>query len=128
MNCQTDQSHLYSDLAGRRKGSPIGPSGHFSTGLPAPSTGVCRPILAENSPPESFPGARCHCGGEAKETVLCIHLLCMQIEPNLSVRLLSGRNRTRTCDPIDVNDVYHSGSFAWKNYGGFRHTSEPLSH
>ena len=39
-----------------------------------------------------------------------------------------GRNRTRTCDPIDVNDVlYHSGSSAWKNYGGFRPTSEPLT-
>jgi len=38
-----------------------------------------------------------------------------------------GRNRTRTCDPIDVNDVlYHSGSFAWKNYGSFRLSRDPL--
>ena len=59
-----------------RPGLAAGPP---SAGLPAPSTGVCRPVLAENSPPESFPGARttenspldcfpgarCHCGGEA---------------------------------------------------------------
>ena len=31
----------------------------------------------------------------------------MQNEPNLSVRLSGGRNRTRTCDPIDVNDVLY---------------------
>ena len=50
------------------------------------------------------------------------------LESLMPSRFYGGRNRNRTCDPIDVNDVYHSGSFAWKNYGGFRHTSEPLSH
>ena len=40
------------------------------TRVPYPPFGVLlhgpdRPHLAENSPPDCFPGARCHCGGEA---------------------------------------------------------------
>ncbi len=47
-------------------------------------------------------------------TVLCVHLLYIRNEPNLSVRLSGGRNRTRTCDPIDVNDVLYQLSHATK--------------
>ena len=32
----------------------------------SPSPGACRPVLAENSPPDCSPGARTHCGGEAQ--------------------------------------------------------------
>ena len=35
--------------------------------------------------------------------------------PGLSTWDFGGRNRTRTCDPIDVNDVlYHSGFLIWR--------------
>lgn len=47
-------------MFGGGRGSPIepakaGPLLHEPTG----------PHLSENSPPDCFPGARCHCGGEA---------------------------------------------------------------
>ena len=32
-------------------------------------------------------------------------------------RFCGGRNRTRTCDPIDVNDVLYQLSHATKNIG-----------
>ena len=54
--------------------------------------------------------------GNTQETVLCVHLLYIQNKPILTVRLSSGRNRTRTCDPIDVNDVlYPCGRFVRQN-------------
>ncbi len=44
--------------AGRTTSSDLAALGHRSGGLPARSTGACRPVLAENSPLDCFPGAR----------------------------------------------------------------------
>ena len=40
------------------RGTFRGPAGPFNGGLPARSTGACRPVLTENSPPDCFPGVR----------------------------------------------------------------------
>ena len=55
-----------------------------------------------------------------------LFLFFIQNEPNLSVRLSGGRNRTRTCDPIDVNDVLWAIGQVVKLKYGRGHTSEAL--
>ena len=57
-----------------------GPAGPIDGGLPARSTGACRPVLAENSPLDCFPGARCP-KGEGCAAPTCTFVRCHMFEP-----------------------------------------------
>ena len=78
--------------------------------------GPDRPHLAENSPPDCFPGARCHCGGEA---------LGSRAKEALGPRAKEGLRRVA---------MYQHSPEEWAEmiedarviYGGQRETPKPL--